>query len=86
VIINRFAGDRQPFGFTVGRGYASGARSTAHHYSILWDWDGTLEGIHHALYVAVREQAGRDASPSAAIIDSQSAKAAQNVWAGGRAR
>jgi transposase len=52
-------------------------KSTAHHYFMLWDWDGTLERIHHALYVAVREQAGRDASPSAAIIDSQSAKAAQ---------
>jgi transposase len=52
-------------------------KSTAHHYFMLWDWDGTLERLHHALYVAVREQAGRQASPSAAIIDSQSAKAAQ---------
>ena len=33
------------------------------------NWDGTLEPIHHALYVAVREQAGREASPTAAIID-----------------
>ena len=31
---------------------------------MLWDWDGTLERIHHALYVAVREQAGREASPT----------------------
>ena len=52
-------------------------KSTAHYYFMLWDWDGTLVRIHHALYVAVREQAGREASPSAAIIDSQSAKAAQ---------
>ena len=52
-------------------------KSTAHYYFMLWDWDGTLERIHHALYVAVREQAGREASPTAAIIDSQSAKAAQ---------
>jgi transposase len=52
-------------------------KSTAHYYFMLWDWDGTLERIHHALYVAAREQAGRDASPTAAIIDSQSAKAAQ---------
>ena len=42
---------------------------------MLWDWDGTLERIHHALYVATREQEGREASPTAAIIDSQSAKA-----------
>ena len=52
-------------------------KSTAHHYFMLWDWDGTLERIHHALYVAVRARAGREASPSAAIIDSQTAKAAQ---------
>ena len=52
-------------------------RSTAHHDFILWDRDGTLVRIHDALYVAVREAAGRAASPSAAIIDSQSAKAAQ---------
>jgi transposase len=52
-------------------------KSTAHYYFVLWDWDGTLERIHHALYVAVREQAGREASPTVAIIDSQSGKAAQ---------
>ena len=52
-------------------------KSTAHFYFMLWDWDGTLERIHEALYVAVREAAGREASPTAAIIDSQSAKAAQ---------
>jgi hypothetical protein len=44
---------------------------------MLWDWDGTLERLHHTLYVATREQEGREASPTAAIIDSQSAKAAQ---------
>jgi transposase len=52
-------------------------KSTAHYYFTLWEWDGTLERIHHALYVAVREQEGREASPTAAIIDSQSAKSAQ---------
>lgn len=52
-------------------------KSTAHYYFMLWQWDGTLERIHHALYVEAREQAGREASPTAAIIDSQSAKAAQ---------
>jgi len=53
------------------------AKSTAHYYFMLWDWDGTLERIHHALYVEARERVGRDASPTTAIIDSQSAKAAQ---------
>ena len=52
-------------------------KSTAHFYFQLWDWDGTLERIHEALYIAVREAQGREASPTAAIVDSQSAKAAQ---------
>lgn len=56
-------------------------KSTVYDYLDLWEWDGTLERIHHDLYVAVREDAGRQASPSVAIIDSQSAKAAQK---GGR--
>ena len=51
-------------------------KSTAHWYLTLWNWDGTLERIHHALYLAVREQEGRKPSPTAAIIDSQSAKGA----------
>lgn len=56
-------------------------KSTVYDYLDLWEWDGTLERVHHALYVAVRETEGHAASPSAAIIDSQSAKAAQK---GGR--
>jgi transposase len=42
-----------------------------------WDEDRTLDRIHHALYVLCREQAGREASPTAAIIDSQSVKSAE---------
>ena len=52
-------------------------KSTVYDYFDLWEWDGTLERIHHALYIAAREAAGREASPSAAVIDSQSAKGAQ---------
>ena len=52
-------------------------RSTAHFYFMLWNWDGTLERIHDTLYVAIREATGREPSPSAAIIDSQSARASQ---------
>jgi transposase len=51
-------------------------KSTVHDYFILWTCDGTLDRIHHALYVACREQAEREASPTAAIIDSQSEKSA----------
>jgi transposase len=52
-------------------------RSTVHDYFDLWTWDGTLDLIHHALYVQCRERAGREASPTAAIIDSQSVKSAE---------
>ena len=52
-------------------------RSTVNGYFTLWDYDGTLDRIHHALYVKCREQAGREASPTAAIIDSQSVKSAE---------
>jgi hypothetical protein len=52
-------------------------KSTAHYHFALWDWDCTQERLHSALYVATREREGREASPSAAIIDSQSARAAQ---------
>ena len=31
------------------------ARSTVNDYFRRWDWDGTLERIHHALYIACRE-------------------------------
>ena len=50
-------------------------KSTVHDYLVLWSCDGTLDRIHHALYMACREQGERDASPTAAIIDSQSVKA-----------
>jgi transposase len=53
------------------------ARSTVHGYLDLWDYDGTLKRLHHALYIQCREQAGREASPTAAIIDSQSVKSAE---------
>ncbi len=52
-------------------------RSTVYDYLDLWRWDGTLERIHHELYVRCREQAGREASPTAAILDSQSVKSAE---------
>src|ERR687884_996998 len=52
-------------------------RSTLYDYFDLWTWDGTLDHIHHALYVKCREQASREASPTAAIIDSQSVKSAE---------
>ena len=52
-------------------------RSTLFDYLDLWSYDGTLDRIHHALYVECRERGEREASPTAAIIDSQSVKSAE---------
>ena len=52
-------------------------KSTVYDYFDLWTYDGTLQRIHYALYDQCREQAQREASPSAAIIDSQSVKSAE---------
>ena len=41
------------------------------------DYDGTLDRIHHSLYVKCRETIGREASPTACVIDSQSVKGAE---------
>ena len=57
-------------------------KSTIHGYFDLWTYDGTLQRLHHVLYQQCREQAQREASPTAAIIDSQSVKSAEK---GGRA-
>src|ERR687898_126047 len=47
---------------------------TAYHYFRAWRIDGTWERIHTALRERLRRLAGREPSPSAAIIDSQTAK------------
>ena len=47
---------------------------TVYHYFRLWRDDGTWERINTALRERVRVRAGRQAQPSAAIIDSQSIK------------
>ena len=52
-------------------------RSTVHGYLHLWAWDGTLERIHHDLYQRVHAQEGREASPTAAVIDSLSVRKAE---------
>ena len=52
-------------------------RSTLYDYFDLWSWDGTLDRIHHELYVKCREAVSREASPTAAVIDSQSVKSAE---------
>ncbi len=61
-------------------------RSTVNDCFLRWQHDRTLDRLHHALYMQCRELgvsrseiawAGRDASPTAALIDSQSVKSAE---------
>ena len=52
-------------------------RSPLFDYLDLWSYDGTLDRIHHTLYVECREQSEREVSPAAAIIDSQSVKSVE---------
>ena len=52
-------------------------RSTLFEYFDLWDYDGTLDRIHHSLYVKCREAMGREAGPTVCVIDSQSVKGAE---------
>jgi len=55
---------------------------TVHHYFRAWQRDGTWEAVHAGLRGEVRLAEGREASPSAAILDSQSVKTTEK---GGRA-
>jgi putative transposase len=52
---------------------------TVYGYFAAWRDDGTLARLHDALRELVRAAAGRNAEPTAAIIDSQSVRAADTV-------
>ena len=47
---------------------------TVYHYFRLWRIQGIWEQLHDRLRDQVRKDAGREAGPSAAVIDSQSVK------------
>jgi transposase len=47
---------------------------TVYHYARCWRMDGTWERIHTALRQRLRVQLGRTATPTAAVLDSQSVK------------
>jgi transposase len=48
--------------------------TTVQYYFYRWRDDGTWLGINHALVIRARERDGREASPTAGVIDSQSVK------------
>jgi putative transposase len=52
---------------------------TVYGYFAAWRDDGTLARLHDGLRARVRAAAGRDPEPTAAVIDSQSVRAADTV-------
>jgi putative transposase len=52
---------------------------TVYSYFATWRDDGTLTRLHDALRAQLRTAAGRNAEPTAAVIDSQSVRAADTV-------
>jgi putative transposase len=56
---------------------------TIYHYFRTWRLDGTWERINSVLRERVRAMAGREAMPSAAIMDSQSARTTEKGGARG---
>jgi transposase len=53
-------------------------RTTVYRWFSLWRDTGVFEAINHLLVMADRERVGREASPSAAVLDSQSVKTTES--------
>jgi transposase len=58
--------------------------STVYNYFTAWAADGITADLLDTLRQRVRLAEGRSATPTAAVIDSQSVKAAPNVWRSSR--
>lgn len=63
-------------------------RSTVHYYFAKWTADGTLDTVVQHLREQSRRRAGREAQPTAGILDSQTVKTAEATeavgWDGGK--
>lgn len=64
-----------PWRYLPGDGFPP--RSTVYNIFRKFQRDGTWDAIWAELHMVLREREGREASPSAGIIDSQSLKAAE---------
>ena len=53
-------------------------RSTVQGYFYIWRDDGTWQTTNHCLVMQVREAEGREASPTAGVIDTQSVKTTES--------
>ena len=53
-------------------------RTTVYRWFALWRDTGLFETLNHLLVMADRERAGREVSPSAAVIDSQSVRTTES--------
>jgi hypothetical protein len=58
---------------------AARAAWTIYYWAAKWQADGSTETMHGQLRDRVRQVAGRQRLPTAAIIDSQSVKAAEEI-------
>ena len=52
------------------------AWQTVYYYLRRWEREGAWVRIHHVLLVEDRERSGREPSPSAAVLDSQTVRTA----------
>ena len=74
-------GERHPVCLALGLPLAVAAfppRSTVQRYFAAWRDDGLWARINHHLLMAARKAEGREASPSAGVIDSQSVKTTES--------
>ena len=53
--------------------------NTVHRYHLRWSRDGTWEAIAARLAAAVRQREGREAQPSAGVVDARSVRGAATV-------
>ena len=53
-------------------------RTTVYRWFSQWRDTGLFESMNHLLVMADRERVGREASPSAAVLDSQSVKTTES--------